>query len=154
MTLLGHRSTLEPSATRQCKSRGAEQASSLKKIMVNFFMTNIKILIGSFTNNSKAHWNPLAQRHGETRFTHLLISGTNWIIPRYRLIYSPQGAYTLFSPEGERTRSNVCNSGYLAVRQTIKGEMMKCCGMWRFSLRPLKKAFVTVTDLESFTQGG
>ena len=26
-------------------------------------MTNIKILIGSFINNSKAHGNPLAQRH-------------------------------------------------------------------------------------------
>lgn len=93
--------------------------------MVNFFMTNIKILIGSFINNSKAHGNPLVQRHGETRFTHLLISGTNCILPRY----SPQVAYTLFSPEGERTRINVCNSGYLSVRQTIKGEMMKCCGM-------------------------
>lgn len=93
--------------------------------MVNFFMTNIKILIGSFINNSKAHGNPLVQRHGETRFTHLLIGGTNCILPRY----SPQVAYTLFSPEGERTRINVCNSGYLAVRQTIKGEMMKCCGM-------------------------
>lgn len=80
--------------------------------MVNFFMTNIKILIGSFINNSKAHGNPLVQRHGETHFTHLLISGTNCILPRY----SPQVAYTLFSPEGERTRINVCNSGYLAVR--------------------------------------
>ena len=53
-------------------------------------MTNIKVLIGSFTSNSYTHRNPLAQRHDETRFTHLLISGTNWILSCH-LIYSPPG---------------------------------------------------------------